>query len=315
VSLRIALFGQAAFGKDCLERLRADGHEIAGVLAPPDTGGRADPLAARAEELGLRVVRRRLFRTRQGRAIPAAVAEHAALGADLNVLAFVTAFIPQAITDAPRHRSLCFHPSLLPKYRGGAALAWQIILGERESGVTVFVPDEGADTGPIVVQEGGVAIEPHDTAGTLYFQKLYALGLDAIALAVRLVDSGRAAPRAQDESQASHQGLVDDAVARIDLAKPAAELDRLVRGCDPQPGAFVRVRGAPLRLFDARLEPGASSDAPAGTVLAIGADGLRLALRGGVLRAARVRGDAAKEAAKSYADRTGLRPGDRVESG
>ncbi len=313
--LRIALFGQAAFGKDCLERLRADGHPIAGVLAPPDAGGRADPLAARAAELGLPVVRRRLFRTREGRAIPAAVAEHAALGADLNVLAFVTAFIPQAITDAPEHRSLCFHPSLLPKYRGGAALAWQIILGEHESGVTVFVPDEGADTGPIVVQKGGVAIEPHDTAGTLYFQKLYALGVEAVAEAVSLVAAGRAAPRAQDESRASHQGLVDDTVARIDLARSAVEIDRLVRGCDPQPGAFVRARGAMLRLFDSRLEPGATSDAPAGTVLAIDADGLRLALRGGVLRAARVRGDGPKETAKSYADRTALRAGDRVASG
>src|SRR5262245_5198615 len=108
MALRIALFGQAAFGKDCLERLRADGHAIAGVLAPPDGAGRADPLALRAEQLGIAVVRRRLFRTKAGLAIPAAVEEHAALRADLNVLAFVTAFIPQAITDAPKHKSLCF---------------------------------------------------------------------------------------------------------------------------------------------------------------------------------------------------------------
>jgi methionyl-tRNA formyltransferase len=220
--MKLALFGQAAFGRDCLERLRADGHEVVGVFTPPDAG-RPDPLGARAEELGLRVIRRRHFRTKEGRAIPEAVAEYAGLGAELNVLAFVTAFLPREITDAPRRGSLCFHPSLLPKYRGGAALAWQIILGETESGVTVFVPDAGVDTGPIAVQKGGVAIAPDETAGTLYFRKLYPLGLDAIAEAVRLAETGAARPRPQDESRASFQGLVDDAVARIDVTRPAAE--------------------------------------------------------------------------------------------
>ncbi len=311
--MKLALFGQAAFGRDCLERLRADGHEIVGVFTPPDSG-RPDPLGARADELGLPVIRRRHFRTKAGRAIPDAVAEYAGLGAELNVLAFVTAFVPREITDAPRHRSLCFHPSLLPKYRGGAALAWQIILGERESGVSVFVPDDGIDTGPIVVQRGGVAIAPEDTAGTLYFQKLYPLGLDAIAETVRLVDTGAARPRPQDESGASFQGLVDDTVARIDLARPAAEIDRLVRGCDPQPGAFVSFRGAPVRLFDARLESGAPSERP-GTLLGVDDAGARIALRGGVLRVARVRADAAKEAASVFAARAGMVPGRAFESG
>jgi methionyl-tRNA formyltransferase len=313
MAVRLALFGQAAFGKDCLDRLVAEGHEVAGVIAPPDAG-KPDPLAARAEELGLRVIRRRFFRTREGKAIPAAVAQHAQLGADLNVLAFVTAFLPREITDAPRRGSVCFHPSLLPKYRGGNALAWQVILGERESGVSVFAVDEGTDTGPIVVQKGGVEIGPRDSAGTLYFQKLYPLGVEAVVEAVRLIDTGRAQPRVQDERDASFQGLVDDAAARIDLARPAPEIDRLVRGCDPHPGAFVRLRGQPLRLFDAWLEPAASS-AAAGTVLSVDGEALRLALRGGVLRAARVRGDGGKESARTFAERTGLRPGERVENG
>jgi methionyl-tRNA formyltransferase len=311
--MKLALFGQAAFGRDCLERLRADGHEVVGVFTPPDAG-RPDPLGARAEELGLRVIRRRHFRTKAGRAIPEAVAEYAGLGAELNVLAFVTAFLPREITDAPRRGSLCFHPSLLPKYRGGAALAWQIILGETESGVTVFVPDAGVDTGPIAVQKGGVAIAPDETAGTLYFRKLYPLGLDAIAEAVRLVETGAARPRPQDESRASFQGLVDDAVARIDVTRPASEIDRLVRGCDPQPGAFVSFRGAPVRLFDTSFDGTATAERP-GTVLAIDDSGVRIALRGGVLRVARVRADAAKEPAAVFAARVGLVPGRGFESG
>jgi len=313
MALKLAVFGQAAFGKDCLDRLHAAGYEIAGAIAPPDAG-RPDPFAARAEELGLPVIRRRFFRTKQGKAIPAAVAEHAQLGADLNVLAFVTAFLPPEITDAPRLGSICFHPSLLPKFRGGNALAWQIIAGERESGVSVFQVDEGTDTGPIVVQKRGIAIEPRDSAGSLYFQKLYGIGVDAVVEAVEQIAAGRARPQLQDESQASFQGLVDDAVARVDLARPAVEIDHLVRGCDPNPGAFVRAGGKPLRLFDAWLETAAGSAAP-GTIVAIDAEALRIALRGGVLRVGRVRGDGAKEAAQAFAQRAGLAVGDRVENG
>jgi methionyl-tRNA formyltransferase len=312
VGLRIALFGQAAFGGDCLDRLRGQGHEIVGVFVPPD-GERRDPLGAHAEELGLHVIRRRYFRRRDATAIPEAVTTYRSLGAELNVLAFVSVFLPREILDTPKHRSLCFHPSLLPRYRGGAAVNWQIILGERESGVTVFIPDEGVDTGPIVVQRGGVEIAPEDTAGTLYFSKLYPLGLEAILEAVRAIETGSARPVPQEESASSFQGLVDDRVARVDLKRPAAEIDRLVRGCDPQPGAFVRIRGDRVRLYDTRLE--APRDAEPESLASIDEEGFRIALRGGSLRVARVRADGGKENAREFASRLGLRPGERIESG
>ena len=312
MKLRIALFGQAAFGVDTLERLRANGHEIAGVFAPPD-GARPDPLAARALELGLPLVRRKFYRRKGGEPIQAALDEHAALGADLNVLASVQVFLPRALTDAPKHKSLCFHPSLLPRFRGGAALQWQIILGEAETGVSIFVPDEGADTGPVVVQKGGVPISPRETTATLFFEKLHPLGVEALVEAVELVASGRAKPEEQDESRATHQGLVDDSVAAVRLDRPAAEVDRLVRGCDPQPGAFLRLAGKPVRLYDAALGP-AVSGTP-GSVAEVGEGGLVIALRGGSLRVRRVRGDAGKEAAEMFAARAGLAPGARFESG
>src|SRR5262245_10533593 len=137
--LSIALFGQAPLALDCLERLLADGHRIAGVFAP--AGDRPDPLATRAEALRLTCFRRRYFQTRDGAPIASAVEEHASLGAELNVLASFTYFLPAAIRDAPRHGSLCYHPSLLPRFRGGAALQWQVLSGEVETGVTIFVPD------------------------------------------------------------------------------------------------------------------------------------------------------------------------------
>jgi methionyl-tRNA formyltransferase len=303
--VKIAFFGQAPFAKDILVRLLDAGHEIVGVYTPPE-GRCPDPLAEEAAGHGLRLLRHRYFRRRGGEAIESRVKEHAELGAELNVLAYVTAIIPPEIVDAPVHRSLCFHPSLLPRFRGGNAIPWQIILGEPETGVTVFQPDAGVDTGPIAVQKGGVVIQPSDTAATLYYRELYPLGVEAVCEAVERIDRGSAELRPQDESRATFQGLVDDEVARIDWARPAGELDRLIRGCDPQPGAHTTWHGDGVRLFDARLDAGASGAAP-GTVIEVGEDGVRLAARGGILRVGRLRmGDAGKVAAAE----TPLRPGD-----
>lgn len=313
MSLRVALFGQAAFGAETLERVRANGHDVVGVFAPPDSG-RPDPLAERALELGIPLVRRRFYRKKTGEPVEAALDEYQALSADLNLLASVQVFLPREITDAPKHKSLCFHPSLLPRFRGGAALQWQIILGERESGVSIFVPDDGADTGPIVLQKGGVLLSPTETTATLFFEKLQPLGIEALVEATELVAAGRARPQKQDEARATAQGLVDDAVAAISLESPAQVVDRMVRGCDPQPGAFLRLHGAPVRLFEAALLPSLSG-VEAGNVVSIDDAGLGVALRGGVLRVKRVRGDAGKEAAADFARRVGLEVGQRFESG
>jgi len=305
MALKIAFFGQAPFAKDILVRLLDAGHEIVGVYTPPE-GRRPDPLAEEAASRRLRLLRHRYFRRRGGEAIESRVKEHAELGAELNVLAYVTAIIPPEIVDAPVHRSLCFHPSLLPRFRGGNAIPWQIILGEQETGVTVFQPDAGVDTGPILVQKGGVAIQPTDTAATLYYRELYPLGVEAVCEAVARIDRDRADFLPQDESRATFQGLVDDEVARIDWARPAEELDRLIRGCDPQPGAHTTWHGDALRLFDARLEAGEPGAAP-GSVVEVGEGGARLAARGGVLRVARLR---VGEGGKVAAAESPLRAGD-----
>jgi len=307
--VRIALFGQAPFGKDVLVHLREAGHEIVVVYVPPDRG-RPDPLAAEALAHGIPLLRPARFR-RGGVAIPELVESYRKFHAELNVLPYTTVIIPPEILDAAPRASLCFHPSLLPRFRGGAAIPWQIMLGEKTTGVTVFQPDAGVDTGPLVVQHGGVPIEETDTAATLYFQKLYPLGLEAVVEAVEAVASGRAKPVAQDETQATFQGLVDDDVARLDFARPAVELDRWIRGCDPQPGAHALLRGERLRLFDGRLSslPGSQAESP-GLIVGIDSEGALVAARGGGLRIGRVRlGEGAK---KLTPTEVGLRVGDRL---
>lgn len=291
--MKIAVFGQAAFGKDVTVSVAAAGHEIVAVYAPPE-GKRPDPLAEEATARGWPLFRHRRFRS-QGRAISERVAEHAALGADLNLMPFTTVFLPPEILDAPEHGSLCFHPSLLPAYRGGAALAWQIILGAEQTGVTVFRPDEGVDTGPIVIQRRAADISPTDTTASLYFDKLYPLGVEAMLQAVAAVADGTAQYSAQTERGASFQGLVGDPEARIDWSRPGAEVDRLIRGCDPQPGAHTRLADESLRLFGSEFSEAPSAtdpqmpDAVPGTILAVEGGRLVVAVVGGRISLAKAK--------------------------
>lgn len=312
--LRIALFGQAPFGRDVALRLAEAGHAIVGVHVPPDGGGRPDPLAELARARGWPLFRDRSYR-RAGRAIPERLAAYRALGAELNVLPFTTVILPPEIVDLPRHGSVCFHPSILPAYRGGSAIPWQIIEGEQESGISVFRPDEGVDTGPLYLQRRGVPIAPTETAASLYFEKLYPLGVEAMVETVAAIAAGTARLTPQPEAGASFQGLIDEAGARLDFTQPAAALDRRIRGCDPQPGAWARLGEEIVRLYGSRLDGDCSigaagrGEARPGTVLAVDAAGLLLAASGGALRVAKVRrGDAKRPAHDS-----GIRPGDRLD--
>jgi len=307
MGLRIAIFGQAAFGREVGERLADVGHEVVGVYAPPE-GSRPDPLAELAEARGWRLFRPARFR-RKGVAIPELVDAYQKLGAELNVLPFTTAILPEQIVEHPEHGSLCFHPSILPAYRGGAALAWQIILGETESGVSVFRVAGGVDEGPIAAQKRGVEIASTDTVASLYFDKLYPLGVEAMVEAVGRVADGTATFTPQNERGASFQGLITDEVARIDWSRPAVEIDRLIRGCTPAPGALAQCAGEPLRVFGSRLLDG-ESDAPAGTVLGVEGDELLIAARGARLAVAKLRrGGGTKLAAADAGLAAGVRLG------
>lgn len=301
MGLRIALFGQAPFGRDAAVRVVEAGHELVAVHVPPDAGRKQDPLAAEAQQRGWPLFRHRAYR-RAGVALPERIKEYSEHGADLNLMPFTTAILPPEIVDAPRLGSLCFHPSLLPAFRGGNALAWQIILGAEETGVTVFRPDEGVDTGPIVVQKRGVLIQQGDTAASLYFDRLYPLGIEALAEAVEAVASGTAVYTPQSEAGASFQGLVDDVAARLDWSLEGRDLDRRVRGCDPQPGAWAERQGAVLRLYGGSLESTPHGARP-GTVLEPTGDGrLRIATAGdGVLCIERVRPEGAPKMAAAEA--------------
>jgi methionyl-tRNA formyltransferase len=302
--MRILLVGQAAFAEEVLRGLEKAGDTIAAAVCPPDAGPKLDPLKAAALARGVPVHQFASLKT------PEVRRAFAAADADLGVLAYVTQIVPEPLLRIPRLTSICFHPSVLPRYRGGSAIAWQLIRGETETGVTVFWPDAGIDTGPILLQRRA-PVGADDTAGTLYYRTLFPLGVQAVLDAVALVRAGRAPREPQDESRATYDPLCRDEHAAIDWTRPATELHNLIRGCDPQPGAHTRWRGVRLRLYEPRRLAGAGA-APPGTVHAIGREGLTVAAGDGAVCCARARDGGAKAAAAEVARAVGLEQGARL---
>ncbi len=303
---KIVLFGQAAFGKAVLEGLLSQGHEITAVCTPEEKAGKAvDPLAVAAREAGLRLVSRKSYKGED------AFAEVNPGCADLGVLAFVTQIIPLAMVDAPGSASICFHPSLLPAYQGGSAIAWQLINGETRGGVTLFRPDAGMDTGPIYLCKE-LEIGPDDSAGSYYYGKVFETGVAATLEAAAMALDG-VVPEPQDPALASYQPLCRDRHAGVDWSRPAAELHNLVRGCDPSPGAHCRFAGQVLRLYGSRRAQDLVSQAP-GTVLSLSDQGLEVAAAGGSLLFKKLKAQGGKGPAAEIADFLGIAPGDVLDS-
>jgi methionyl-tRNA formyltransferase len=282
--LRIALLGQAAFAEKALAALVDHGDEIVQVFAPPDPpAGKPDALAAKARAMGLPLSQPKSFKNDD------AFEQFKALDADLAILAFVTLIVPERILYAPRYKSICFHPSLLPRHRGASGINWAIIAGDAETGVTWFWPDKGIDTGPILIQKR-VPIGEADTVGSIYFNTLFPMGIDAMVEAVDLIKAGTAPAIVQDESRATYEPPCRDEHAKIDFAKPAREVFNLIRGCDPQPGAFANVGEKRVRLYEGGYSA-SKPDAAPGTIVAIDADGMKIALAGATLTIKRARID------------------------
>ncbi len=244
--MRVAIIGQQDFGKAALNAFLARGDEIVGVFcAPEKPGARPDPLRLAAEEQGLP-----LFQFASYSTIEAQSALHE-LHADIGVMAYVLIFAPQAFVTIPKFGMIQFHPSLLPLHRGPSSMNWPIMRGETTTGLTIFRPTDGLDEGPVLLQKQ-VDIGPDDTLGTLYFDKIFPLGIEALLEAADLVVRDEVWEVVQDETQASYEGWVSTAASRINWASPVDQVYDLIRGCNPSPGAWTTVSGETLHIFDVR---------------------------------------------------------------
>jgi methionyl-tRNA formyltransferase len=255
--------GTPEFAVAALDALVAAGHEIACVYCqPPRPAGRGkkprpSPVQARAEALGLHV---RHPGSLKG---PEEQAAFAALGADAAVVAAYGLILPRAVLEAPRHGCLNIHASLLPRWRGAAPIHRAVMSGDAETGVCIMQMDAGLDTGP-VLSRAATPIGPTETTGELH-ERLAAMGAQAIVAALARLPGLAAEP--QPEEGVTYAAKIEKAEARIEWARPAADLARHVNGLSPFPGAWTTLGGKRLKLLRARAVEAPPGAPAAGTVL------------------------------------------------
>ena len=301
--MRIVLIGQAAFGEKTLEALVDMGEEVVGVYTTPDTPGRENPLKQRALQLNIPVFQPEIMRA------PQVFEEYTRLKPDLNVMAFVTDIVPESILNYPKLGTIQYHPSLLPKHRGGSAINWAVINGETRTGLTIMWVDKGIDTGPILLQKE-VDIAPDDTVGSLYFNRLFPMGIEAIKESIELIRQGKAPRIPQDEAHATYEGLCTQAT--ICWNEPAQKIYNLIRGTNPQPGATTRLGDTQFKVFDSELRTGDIKGTP-GEVIEVTESGFLVAAQGGAILIKRVQPKGSpKIATADFAAQSGLKLGDQL---
>ncbi len=302
--MKIALIGQAAFGEKVLEALLHAGEEIAVVYMPPDSAaGKANTFKELAESKGIPV--RQPARMRD----PEVFEDYKTFGADLNVMAFVTDIVPLTVLNHPPLGTIQYHPSLLPRHRGASAINWAIINGETKTGLTIFWPDEGLDTGPILLQRE-VEIEPDDTLGTVYFDKLFPVGVAAMVESVDLIKEGKAPKIAQDLTQGEYEPICNN--MKIDWMYPVGVVYNVIRGCNPSPGAVTRLGDQEFKILDCQRLPVSGPEVP-GTVTEITEQGFQVASSGGSVFVRRVQPvGKPKLSAGDFASFFSLKVGDRL---
>jgi methionyl-tRNA formyltransferase len=275
--MRLAFLGTPDFAVPTLSELVAAGHEVACVYAqPPAPRGRGQavkpsPVQAFAESLGLPV------RTPASMRDPAEIEAFQALELDAAVVVAFGQILPSEVLEAPRLGCFNLHASLLPRWRGAAPIQRAIMAGDTHTGVQVMRMSEGLDEGPVLLSET-VRIDALDTAGALH-DRLAGVGAQLAPRALAAIERGGAVETPQAEEGVTYAKKIRPKEARIDWAKPAAEVDRKIRGLSPFPGAWFvaegkRVKALLSRVEDADGAPGEVLDA--GLLIACGEGAVRL---------------------------------------
>jgi len=289
--MRIAIIGQQDFGKAAMEAFLARGDEVAAVFCAPEKG-RPDPLRLAGESRGIPVHQFPKLTD------PAALEALRAANVDIGVMAYVTQFVPQDFCNVPKFGTIQFHPSLLPLHRGASSMSWSIILGRKETGFSIFRPTDGLDEGPVILMRS-VPIEPEDTLGTLYFGKIFPMGVAALVEVADMVLAGKAPALAQYEPNAGYEGIIRDAESQIHWANHVDITFNLIRGCNPAPGAWTMHDGKKLFLFEATKRVARTfsevKGKKIGEVVALSGGTLTIHGQGGFIDVHRVRWDGGKK--------------------
>jgi methionyl-tRNA formyltransferase len=296
--MRIAIIGQQDFGKATLEAFLNRGDEVVAVFCAPEKG-RPDPLRLAAEQRGVPL--HQLPKLTD----PAAQEAMRAAKADIGVMAYVTQFAPQDFVNIPKFGTIQFHPSLLPLHRGASSMSWAIICGRAETGFSIFRPTDGLDEGPVILTRA-VKIEAEDTLGSLYFGKIFPMGVAALVEVADMVVAGKAPALAQYEPDAGYEGIIRDAETRINWASHVDITYNLIRGVNPAPGAWTTLDGRKIFLFECRKRIARTfsevKGKKLGEVVAISEAGALIHGQGGFIEVQRVRWDGGKKVAAAEVD-------------
>lgn len=249
MTFKIAIIGQSAFSAQFLRSLIQEQFEICGVFTIPDDAktGREDALATTAREFNIPVFKIAKWRNppETNKAIEEVFEQYKSLNADLNVLPYCNQFVPMEVINYPKYKSINYHPSLLPKHRGAAAINWTLIQGDAQAGYTIFWTDDGLDTGPILMKEA-VYVKPNDTVDTLYSNFLFPRGIEGLVESVKLIKSGQAPKIVQPLEGASYEPILRNKEERtkieFDQLETCQKLHNFIRGMDKVPGAWTNIK-------------------------------------------------------------------------
>ncbi|HVQ29995.1 MAG TPA: methionyl-tRNA formyltransferase [Vicinamibacteria bacterium] len=311
--MRLVFLGTGEFAVPSFEAVLEAGHDVAALVTQPDREkGRGQkvvppPIKPVAEARGVPVLQPRRIREE------AAVAALRDLRPDVLVVVAYGQILPKAVLDAAPRGAVNVHGSLLPRWRGAAPIQWAIASGDAETGVTTMLLDVGLDTGPILLARATL-IGPEETTPELS-ARLAASGAELLTSTLRGLEDGSIVPRPQDDAQATAARILTKDDGRLDWRLPAASLACRVRGFHPWPGTFALFQGRALKVLRARAEHGGADDPPAGSVVAVDANGVVVACGGGShLRLLELQPESRKAmSATAFAQGARLRPGLRLD--
>lgn len=278
--MRVVFMGTPDFAAGILKAVIGAGHEVVLAVTQPDKpkgrGGAVQfsPVKECAVSQGIEVYQPK--RVREAECVEFIRKREP----EIILVAAFGQILSEEILHMPKYGCINVHASLLPKYRGAAPIQWAVINGERVSGVTIMRMDAGIDTGDMI-EKAEVELSPQETGGSL-FDKLEKLGADLLIRTMEKIENGTAVYTKQEESKATHVGMIKKELGLISWEKPAAELERLIRGLNPWPSAFTKINGKTLKIWQARPEAGGDVS-KAGEVAVVNKKELKIHTGEGVL--------------------------------
>ena len=279
--MKIVFMGTPDFAVETLNEIVNAGHDVALVVTQPDKPkGRGNkmqfpPVKERALELGLSVEQPVKVKDDEF------IKKLEEMKPDAIVVVAFGQILPERILNLPKYGCFNVHASLLPHLRGAAPIQWSVIDGEKESGVTIMFMEKGLDTGDMIAKTI-VPLEEKETGGSLH-DKLMIAGAKLLVETLPKIEQGDIVREKQDDSQSTYAKMLDKKLGKLDFtAQTAEEMERLIRGLNPWPSAYISLDGKTLKIWAADV---IKEELPGevGTIVKVVKDGFYIKTKEGCL--------------------------------